>query len=106
METLAKNGYDIEQNPKIEGTTRNLDYLIEGEIFDCYSPAGNTSVRNIGSTIEEKVIKKGQTKRVVLNLDDWNGEIEKIVSQLNEYPIEGLEEVIIVKNGKVTSVYP
>ena len=50
-ETLAKNGYDVEQNPKVEGTTRNPDYIIEGEVFDCYSPAQNTSVRNIASTI-------------------------------------------------------
>lgn len=43
-ETIAKNGYNIEQDPVIEGTTRNPDYLIEGEIFDCYSPAENTKV--------------------------------------------------------------
>ena len=57
-ETIAKNGYNIEQNPVIEGTTRNPDYIIEGEIFDCYSPAENTKIRNVASTIEEKVIKK------------------------------------------------
>lgn len=47
-------------------------------------------IRNVASTIEEKVIKKGQTKRVVLN----------------NYPIEGLEEVLIVKGGQVKSIYP
>ena len=74
-ETIARNGYSIEQNPIVEGTTRNPDYSIEGEIFDCYSPAKNTKIRNIASTIEEKVIEKGQANRVVLNLDDWNGNI-------------------------------
>ena len=78
-DTIAKNGYDIEQNPKVEGTTRDPDYRIESEIFDCYSPAGQTSTRNIASTISEKVIKKGQTKRVVLNLDDWNGDTSEII---------------------------
>lgn len=29
-ETIAKNGYNIEQKPVIEGTTRNPDYIIEG----------------------------------------------------------------------------
>ena len=105
-ETIAKNGYNIEQNPVVEGTTRNPDYIIEGEIFDCYSPAENTKIRNVASTIEEKVIQKGQTERVVLNLDDWKGDIDALVKQLNDYPIEGLKEVIVVYDGNVQSIYP
>ena len=104
--TLAKNGYDIEQNPTISGTTRKPDYLIEGEVFDCYSPAENTSARNIGSTIEEKVIEKGQADNIVLNLDDWKGNIEDIIKQLNDYPIEGLKQVLVVQNDKVIFIYP
>ena len=105
-EILAKNGYVIEQNPAIEGTTRNPDYLIEGVVFDCYSPVENTKVRNVASVIEEKVMQKGQAERVVLNLDDWNGNVDELVRQLNDYPIEGLKEVIIVYNGTVRSIYP
>ena len=105
-ETIARNGYNIEQNPIVEGTTRNPDYRIEGKIFDCYSPAENTKIRNIASTIEEKVIEKGQTNCVVLNLEDWKGNINELVNQLNEYPIEGLEEVLVVQDGKVISIYP
>lgn len=96
----------IEQNPVVEGTTRNPDYRIEGEIFDCYSPAKNTKARNIASTIEEKVIKKGQTKRVVLNLNDWSGDVVALVKYLNDYPIEGLEQVLVVKDWDVISIYP
>ena len=105
-ETLAKNGYDIEQNPMVKGTTRNPDYIIEGEVFDCYSPAENTSVRNIASTIEEKVINKGQADNVVLNLDDWKGDVDALIKQLNDYPVEGLKEVLVVQKGKVISIYP
>lgn len=105
-EVIAKNGYRIEQNPKIEGTTRKSDYLIEDKIFDCYAPAGNTKIRNVASTIEEKVVKKGQANRVVLNLDDWWGDMESLIKQLNDYPIEGLEEVLVVKDGSVLSIYP
>ena len=105
-ETIAQNGYNIEQNPVIEGTTRNPDYIIEGEIFDCYSPAENTKIRNVASTIEEKVIKKGQAELVVLNLDDWKGDVNALVKQLYDYPIEGLKEVIVVHNGSVQSIYP
>lgn len=105
-EIFAKNGYDIEQNPVVEGTSRNPDYKIEGKIFDCYAPAENTKPRNIASTIEEKVIKKGQTERVVLNLNDWKGDVEILIKQLNDYPIDGLKEVLIVQNGKIQSIYP
>lgn len=43
---------------------------------------------------------------MVLNLDDWNGDVEELVKQLNDYPIEGLEEILIVKSGQVRSIYP
>ena len=105
-EILAQNGYNIEQNPKIEGTTRNPDYIIENKVFDCYSPAENTKIRNVASTIEEKVVKKGQANRVVLNLEDWTGDVGELIKQLNNYPIEGLDEVLVVKNGCVQSIYP
>lgn len=87
-------------------TTRNPDYLIEGVVFDFYSPAENTKVRNVASVIEEKVMQKGQAERVVLNLDDWNGNVDELVRQLNDYSIEGLKEVIILYNRTVRSIYP
>lgn len=98
--------WGIKQNPKVKDITRNPDYRIEGEIFDCYAPAGNTKVRNVANTIEEKVVKKGQANRVVLNLDDWLGDIELLKKQLIDYPIEGLEEVLVIKDGNVVSIYP
>jgi hypothetical protein len=52
-DVLAKYGYVVEQNPTMPGS-KNPDYLIEGKIFDCYSPREGTSVRNIGSTIAKK----------------------------------------------------
>lgn len=105
-EVMAKKGYDIEQNPIISGTTRNPDYIIEGKVFDCYSPTANKSVRGVWSTIYEKVITKGQTNRVVLNLNDWTGSVSDLITQLKNYKIEGLEEVIVVIGDKVTSIFP
>lgn len=100
-EILAKNGFDIEQNPKVSGTLKNPDYKIEGEIFDCYSPYKNTNVRNIWSSIEKK-IKEEQTKRIVLNLKIWEGDINKLQNQFSDWTIEGLEEMIyITKDGKI-----
>ena len=43
---------------------------------------------------------------MILNLDDWAGEIDDIVKQLNDYPIQNLEEVMVVRNGDVISIYP
>ena len=105
-EVLARNGYNIEQNPVVEGTTRNPDYRIEGEIFDCYSPGGNTKVRNIWSTVEEKVVFKQQADNIVLNLDDWLGNLDDLIKQFKDYSIEGLKEIIAVQDGKVFSIYP
>ncbi|WP_310025741.1 CdiA C-terminal domain-containing protein [Chryseobacterium vietnamense] len=100
-EILAKNGFDVEQNPKVSETLKNPDYKIEGKIFDCYSPYKNTNVRNIWSSIEKK-IKEEQAKRIILNLKIWEGDINKLQNQFSNWTIEGLEEIIyITKDGKI-----
>ena len=104
-DTLAKNGYKIEQNPKVD-SGRKPDYRIEGEIFDCYSPK-EASPRNIASNIAGKIdAEVPQTRRIVLNLDDWSGNVGDIIEQINKYPIPGLREVIVVKDGVVTPIFP
>ena len=52
------------------------------------------------------MIKKGQANRVVLNLDDWTGDVDALIKQLQDYPIDNLEEVLTVKDGLVKSIYP
>lgn len=107
-ETLAKNGYNVEQNPQVPGNKRP-DYKIEGKVFDCYSPQDGTSVGNIASGIQKKV-ETGQTNRIVLNLDDWHGgggNIDDLVNQLNDWPIKDLEEVIVINHyHEVIHIYP
>ncbi len=107
-ETLAKNGYNVEQNPSVSGS-KNPDYLIEGKVFDCYSPREGTSVRNIASGISKKV-NSGQTDRIILNLDDWHGgggQIDELIRQLNAWPIEGLKEVKVINQyHEVINIYP
>ncbi|WP_051884370.1 CdiA C-terminal domain-containing protein [Chryseobacterium luteum] len=99
---LAKKGFDIEQNPSIKTTLKNPDYIIEGEVFDCYSPFNsNKSVRGIWSEIADK-IEKDQTNRIILNLKNWNGDIPKLQKQFLDWEISGLKEVIyITKQGEV-----
>lgn len=102
-DVLAKKGYDIEQNPTITNTTRNPDYKIEGKIFDCYSPYNlNKSVRGIWDEISQKVITKKQTERIFLHLKNWEGKIDDLQKQFDNYPIEGLKEVMILdKNNEI-----
>lgn len=111
-DVLAKNGYQIEQNPKVRESdgidiNRDPDFRIEDRIFDCYSPTENKGIRGIWSEVEEKVVAKKQTKNVVINLSKWAGDDASLLKQFRDWKIEGLEEVIAIKkDGKIISVYP
>lgn len=100
---LAKHGYEIEQNPKVAGN-KNPDYKVNNQIYDNYAPSGSKA-RNIASEIEKKVFKE-QTKRIILNLDDSFVDINAMKLQLKQFPINGLEEVIAIKNGKIMYILP
>jgi hypothetical protein len=108
---LAEYGYDIEQNPKIGpadgiGLDKKPDFSIGGTIFDCYSPSPAKSVRGVWSEIRNK-IEDLQTKRVVINLADWEGSIDDLIYQFKEWKIEGLEEAMIInKNGSILTIFP
>ncbi|MER5337988.1 hypothetical protein [Micromonospora sp. NPDC002717] len=73
-----------------------LDYLVEGHVFDCYSPAARASVRNVWSQVREKV-DDDQTQRVVVNLQNWNGDLTALRRQFDDWPIDGLKELVVVK---------
>ncbi|WP_308722315.1 WXG100 family type VII secretion target [Paenibacillus polysaccharolyticus] len=111
-DVLARNGYQIEQNPKVRESdgidiNRDPDFRIEDRIFDCYSPTENKGIRGIWSEVEEKVVAKKQTKNVVINLSKWAGDDASLLKQFRDWKIEGLEEVIAIKkDGKIISVYP
>ncbi|MFI8711667.1 hypothetical protein [Brevibacillus brevis] len=106
-EILAQNGYDIEQNRKVPGTKKDPDYLIGGVVFDCYSPAGSTVPRNVASTLDRKKISKGQTRRIILNLRDWEGNVSELKKQFKDWPIKNLDEVIaITEDKKVIHLLP
>ncbi|WP_229730098.1 hypothetical protein, partial [Paenibacillus silvae] len=111
-DVLAKNGYRIEQNPKVRESdgidlNRDPDFRIEDRIFDCYSPTESKGIRGIWSEVEEKVVVKQQTKNVVINLSKWAGDDASLIKQFRDWEIEGLEEVIAIKkDGKIISVYP
>lgn len=108
---FANHGYDIEMLPnKIEGNgygiieTGSPDFLIEGKAFDCYSPRGSRAI-NVASVVAEKT--EHQASRIVLNLDNYTGEIDDIVYQFTnpEWRIESLDELFVVKNNKIIRIY-
>ncbi|MFE4518049.1 putative T7SS-secreted protein [Kitasatospora sp. NPDC056783] len=104
-EILAKNGYKVEQNPNVAGTTKNPDYRVEGEVMDCYAPTAKNP-RSIASGIQKKV-DDGQADRIVLNLSDSDVDVAAMRKQLNDWPIDGLKEVTVIdKSGSVVSLYP
>ncbi|OOC52407.1 hypothetical protein BBD40_29005 [Paenibacillus ihbetae] len=107
---LASQGYDVEMLPGTKGGNghgilpeSNPDFLINGKAFDCYSPdTGN--VRNIWSTIVGKTER--QAGGIVLNLDDYTGSMDKLMKQFDDWPIEGLDELFVVKDGTITRWFP
>lgn len=105
-DTLAKNGHDVEQLPESNSGSqpgqKHPDFNVDGEPYDNYSPTSGNP-RNIASNIQNKV-DSGQADRIVLNLDDCPATTDSVVQQLQEHPIDGLQDLKIVRNGEVTQV--
>ncbi|UAN51434.1 hypothetical protein KGP26_27915 [Serratia sp. JSRIV002] len=95
---LSQNGYHVEQNPVTPGV-KNPDYKINGEVFDNIAPSTN-SVRNIYDRALEKV-NSGQTNNVVINLADTKASVSDLQKQFSDWPIKGLDKVIVIdQSGK------
>lgn len=117
-ETLAAQGFRIKQNPTRDEVARarqdtgdtgspdsDPDYLLEGRVFDCYSPGATKPVRGIWSEVEEKVLDRAQTQRVVVNLADWTGDLAALRKQFADWPIAGLREAkAITPNGDIVQL--
>ncbi|MCA9678021.1 MAG: hypothetical protein H6708_29605 [Kofleriaceae bacterium] len=102
---LAKQGHDVEQNPKPpERSRKKPDYKIEGEYFDNYAPT-TPSARNIWTNVGEKVAVE-QARRIVLNLADSGVDLAALRKQFAEWPIVGLEQMLAIKDGVVTQLVP
>jgi hypothetical protein len=116
-DTVARSGYRVHQNPtrqEIAEARRNTrdtgrpdsdpDYLIEGHVFDCYSPASATTVRAVWAQVRKKVTRQ-QTQRVVLNLHDWLNNLGDLQKQFDDWPISDLKEVVAVtRNGAIVQI--
>ncbi len=115
---LADHGYHIQQNPtrdevaqarQATGDTGNPkskpDYLVEGRVFDCYSPGDTKPVRGVHWEVENKVVNKRQTQRMVVNLADWPGDTAALRMQFRDWPIPGLKELkAITPDGDIVQI--
>ncbi|MGG4094996.1 hypothetical protein [Paenibacillus lautus] len=84
------NGYGIDYR-------KSPDLIKEKQVFDCYAPDTNTSLRYILDTLREKTTK--QARRIVLNLNDYPVEkrrdlIEFLNSQTHK-DLKYLNELLI-----------
>lgn len=107
-DTVAGKGYRVHQNPTkqevadarartrdVVDLDKNPDYLIEGHVFDCYSPTASKPVRGIWSEVSQKISEQ-QTQRVTLNLQDWRGDLAALHRQFDDWPIPNLKELVAV----------
>lgn len=83
-------------------TGSNPDLLVEGNVFDVYSPDANTPATNIIRTIAHKT--KTQATRILLNLTDYEGDVENLFFQIIS-KIDGdlkyLEELKVIIDGLI-----
>jgi len=115
---LAERGYQIQQNPtraevaqaRLDGGDmghpgKDPDYLVEGRVFDCYSPIKpDKAVRGIWTEVKTKV-DDGQTQRIVVNLEDWRGDLPALKKQFADWPIPGLKEVkAVTHDGDIVQI--
>jgi hypothetical protein len=113
---LAEKGWRITQNPMpaavaqarheagdVGSPATKPDYLLEGRVFDCYSPTNPTkTVRGVWSYVRDEKVNKLQTQRVVINLEQWTGNLAALRKQFAEWPMDGLKEVkVITADGDI-----
>lgn len=116
---LADQGHRIRQNPTADEVAQarldtgdvgrassRPDYLIEGRVFDCYAPKERTSARNIWAVARRKV-ESGQTQRLVVDLEDWRGDLSALRVQFKDWPVDTLKEVkVIMPDRQIIQIIP
>ncbi|WP_342554398.1 hypothetical protein [Paenibacillus sp. FSL R7-0652] len=113
---MADRGYDIEMLDEVNGgngygiiKSSNPDFLIEGEVFDCYAPTVETNVDNLVRNITKKT--KTQAERIVLNLDQFpSDKVTEIYQGISRKAnpngdLKNLKELLIVKDGQIERLF-
>jgi hypothetical protein len=99
-EVLARAGYLVVQRGEAAGP----DYFIEGRPFDCLAPAAPRA-DSVWDQIKEKALEG--TPRVVLHLGRARVDVAALKGVLENYPIRGLKEVLMVTpEGGLAQLWP
>ncbi|MEW2377394.1 hypothetical protein AB0883_15010 [Micromonospora sp. NPDC047812] len=97
MHARLNSGDVVDQN-------RSPDYLIEGLVFDCYAPTSSAPPRSVWSAVTKKV-QRQQTQRVMLNLQDWRGDLAALHKQFGDWPVPALKELVAVtRSGTIVEI--
>ncbi|MCM1157458.1 MAG: hypothetical protein NC348_03060 [Clostridium sp.] len=107
---LAAEGYDITNLKEVEGGNgygikpgKNPDYLINGRVFDCYTPESTTGAKGVIRNIADKTVN--QADRIVLNLENYPADSVETLKKRIQDKINGdlkhLKELIVIVNDKV-----
>ncbi|SFF33340.1 hypothetical protein SAMN04487969_1273 [Paenibacillus algorifonticola] len=93
------NGYGLD--PK-----KSPDFIIEGQVFDCYSP-NSTNLSNILRMLRDKTTD--QARRIVLNLNDYpvdkRSELIGFLLSQTQKDLKHLDELLIIEGRQVTRAY-
>ncbi len=109
---LAQKGYKVEMLKENSNggngygvkSTSNPDFIIENQVFDCYTPMSNSQYKNICNAIQTKI--KTQATRIVLNLDFRNNSelkniLKEVFKKTNGGDLKAMEELIVVYQGEI-----
>lgn len=103
---MADQAWRIDHHPQSNAPgVRNPDFQLEGRPVDHYSPTA-PGVEEVHTGIVNKVVKKKQVTRVIVNLDDCPVTVQDLQKELLRNPIDGLEEVITIRAGEIENIYP
>jgi hypothetical protein len=100
---LARAGYQVRRLPNT-GHGVNLDFEVEGRIFDCYSPNRGTTADSVVTRVRKK--SKLQASRFVINLDRSGLDAADVRARLVASRPSRVLEVLVVRNDTVSRVWP
>ena len=100
---LARQGYDIEQNPGVRVNGAEPDYRIQGQYWDCYSPS-TAGVDSILNTLAKKARK--QASRLVLDLTDSHLSLSDVASHIDRSSLHAVDELLVFVDGHFVQLLP
>ena len=86
---------------------KNPNFIIEGRIFDQLTPqtiSPSSAAQTVFERIQGKVLG-GQTQRIILNLSLVKVSWYDVLGWLEDKPIAGLEEIIVIREGEIIEIW-